>query len=420
MDKFRVLSDLHIDINEKFPFSIDDTSIFTVVAGDTCGHPYVISAKCSNSHVGIKIENSLKAGRFFGKAKRATVVYNAAKDEWTYKGKPIPDDAISMSINGVWTSDFSKKENEKPIPDGEKVIFHVTNIEKWLRDNIDNGILIAGNHLVYNRNGMSIEELKRNLGATFPSYSNITFLDQSIGVMTKEVDGILFVGSTLYTDYKLPIRGTKNVSEAKTIEYNKRIATPKMSGGGLNDFNWGKTEEATYNKAWIFEGDSDLSYLTPNNYERFFHRTFDAIKKIVEENPDKEIVVVTHHCPSTKCISAEYIGSDLNSSYVSDLDDFILSHPNIKCWICGHVHHRASFKIGGCLVVMNPLGYCKYGEYLSSHDGVSGEWTPNTFVNTKTWELEKEAVDLTKWGKRREKYEKEREKWYRKYGGFFF
>lgn len=39
MDKFRVLSDLHIDINCKHPLAIEDRSIFTVICGDTSGHP---------------------------------------------------------------------------------------------------------------------------------------------------------------------------------------------------------------------------------------------------------------------------------------------------------------------------------------------------------------------------------------------
>lgn len=38
MKKFRVLSDLHLDVNVKFPFSIGD-GVFTVICGDTSGSP---------------------------------------------------------------------------------------------------------------------------------------------------------------------------------------------------------------------------------------------------------------------------------------------------------------------------------------------------------------------------------------------
>jgi len=42
MKKFRVLSDLHLDINERYPLDIDDKSIFTVICGDTAGYPDIV------------------------------------------------------------------------------------------------------------------------------------------------------------------------------------------------------------------------------------------------------------------------------------------------------------------------------------------------------------------------------------------
>lgn len=422
MEKFRVLSDLHMDINEKYPFSLDNSDVFTVIAGDTSGLPFIISAKCDNPHVGLKVESGIKIAEYFKNKTLVKIKYDSSDGKWKYNKKVVTceESGLLITENGVWDEKLEHKTVFGIITDGETITLKIKSPERWIRKNVKNGIVVAGNHLVYNRDGLSIEGLKRRLGKIFPVDSDISFLDNSIDVMSKEVDGILFVGSTLYTDYKLPISGENDVSEQKTIDYNKRMAAPKMSGGGLNDFNFGRTEESTYNKAWSFESDSDLSYITPENYERFFHRTFSAIKKIVEDNPNKEIVIVTHHCPSPKCIDSAYVDSPLNASYVSNLEDFIVSHKNIKCWVCGHVHHRASFKVGDCLVVMNPLGYCKYGEFLSSKDGVSGEWTPNTYVNVKTWTVEKEPFDMTKWKNLREKERRASERWYKKYGGLFF
>ncbi len=36
--KIRILSDLHLDINEKHPFTLDDKSIFTIICGDISGN----------------------------------------------------------------------------------------------------------------------------------------------------------------------------------------------------------------------------------------------------------------------------------------------------------------------------------------------------------------------------------------------
>ena len=411
-----------MDINSKYPFEIEDKETFTLVAGDTSGEPYLITYKCQNPAVRVRVENCEKLVKFIGEDKtKAKFVYDESDGEWKYFGKSVThvDSGIDIGEN---YSAFSDGESSRRIFNGDEITFTVKSVEKWLKRNVKNGLLVAGNHLVYNRFGISIEEHKRRLAKKFPIDGSFSFLDNSVGVMEKEVDGILFIGSTLYTDYKLPISGEHTLTEQQTIDYNKRMASPKMSGGGLNDFNFGRTEESTYNKSWSFEDDSELSYVTPTNYERFFRRTFDEIKSIVErkENLNKDIVILTHHCPSPKCIDSVYVDSPLNASYVSNLEDFITSHSNIKCWVCGHVHHRANFMVGQCRVVMNPLGYCKYGEFLSSKDGTSGNWSPYTYVNTNTWEVETTDYDLAKFNSQRDEDEKARADWIKKYGSFFF
>lgn len=418
MDKFRVISDLHLDINHRYPFSIEDKDTFTLVAGDVSGEPVMVDYKCSGTGIVGKVVDCGKVCPFFGKnTVNAKIVYDSASNCWKYGKKPVTtaDSGLEITFSGI-NSDGPRH--------GDEISLHIDSAERWLRKNVTNGLFIAGNHLVYNRMGISIEEHKRRLAEKFPLESNLTFLDNSIGVMSKEVDGILFIGSTLYTDYKLPVESNRDMkmTEQQTIEFNKRMAAPKMSGGGLNDFNFGRTEEPTYNKAWSMEGDSDLSYITPTNYERFFARTFSAIKEIVEkdENKDKDVVLLTHHCPSPKCIDCVYVDSPLNASYVSNLEDFIVSHGNIKCWVCGHVHHRANFLVGQCRIVMNPLGYCNHGEYLSSKDGTSCNWTPYTYVNTKTWEVERRSFDLEKFNKEKNRHDSMFLKWYEKYGGMFF
>ena len=37
MEKFRVLSDLHVDINERYPLELKDKDVFTVICGDMGG-----------------------------------------------------------------------------------------------------------------------------------------------------------------------------------------------------------------------------------------------------------------------------------------------------------------------------------------------------------------------------------------------
>lgn len=300
MDKFRVISDLHLDINARFNVSFRRDSIFTVVAGDLGGD---IEQDC-----------------------------------------------------------------------------------KWLKKNISQGVFVAGNHIVYNASNKALEDFKEELHAEYPKGSSITFLDESVGLVEKEVDGIVFLGSTLYTDYKYKTYDYHEDDE-QTIARNMRYANL-----GLNDFCVGKTTR-----------DDSLGMLYPTDYKKWHERTIAAFEDSLTRNKDKDVVIVTHHCPSPKCISKQYVGNELNASYVSDLEDFIQDHKNIKCWCCGHVHHKDSFKLGDCLIVMNPLGYCKY---MSFSEG-GRDWSFNTFVNTKTWELEVQSCGLTKI-KRAYKAERER------------
>lgn len=410
MEKFRVISDLHMDINYNYPFRIKDNDTFTVIAGDTTGERAMISYTKSNKNISVDIHDVRKFIKYFNCKKSVKIDFDGEK--WFYGKKELNYEDSGLKISII--------DSDKPLKSQESVTFAATYPHDWIKKNIKNGIMVAGNHIVYNRDGKSIEELKEELHQEYPIDSNLTFLDNSVGVMCKEVDGILFIGSTLYTDYKLKVvdiydsHTDKNISDEQMIIRNMSLASPKMSGGGLNDFVYGKTFECTYNKAFRLEADDDMSWLTPKNYQMFFDRTFNEIKRIVEENSDKTIVIVTHHCPSPKCISKRYVSDMLNASYVSDLEKFIVEHENIKCWVCGHVHHRNHFKVGNCLVVMNPLGYCKHGQFKET-DESEQEWTPYLYVNTKTWEVEREEFNNSKWKTEYNKYQK---KLIKMYGGF--
>ena len=270
--KIRVLSDLHVDVNEMYAahraIHLDD-DVFTIIAGDTAGN--------------------------------------------------VPD-----SIN-------------------------------WIHQNVQKGLVIAGNHIVYAANRQPVQDLKQQLAQAFPQESPITFLDQMTGTMTKEVDNLLFIGTTLYTNYSL----LSDVSVETAMGY-------ALGRHGMNDFRFGYTRDQ-----------DQIRPLHPKDYLRWFIESQKEITRQVESHPDKEIVLITHHCPSGQCCSNNY--DIINASYASNLEPFIREHPNIKLWICGHAHNRKNFKVGNCLVLMNPRGYEFEGECF--------DFNPNTFVETKDWSV---------------------------------
>ena len=281
--KIRVLSDLHVDVNDSYPncrsLDLKNDDTFVIIAGDTAGSPEV---------------------------------------------------AID-----------------------------------WIQKNIKQGVVIAGNHIVYSGNKCPIQQLKQKMAEAFPKDSDITFLDQMTGTISKEKDGILFVGTTLYTDYAL--------SPDITVDNAMQYAGSRSLG--LNDFRFGYTQSQ-----------GQIRPIIPPDYRRWFIESKKEMTRIIEANPHKEIVVITHHCPSLHCCADEW--GLLNPSYASNLEGFIQNHPNIKLWVAGHVHNRKNFKIGNCLVLMNPRGYEFELETLG--------FNPNTFVETKDWSVQQIPLKISR------------------------
>lgn len=142
-------------------------------------------------------------------------------------------------------------------------------------------------------------------------------------------DSTILVGGTLWTD----------MAKGKAHDY---------IGGGIqarmNDFNI------------VTMGNKDTRFTTYDAVKRF-EKTLRLIKASAETNPDKTIVVATHHAPSYRGINPIHGGNALDAGYASDLEGFIKSHKNIRYWIHGHTHIQKSYKIGNCTVVSNARGY---------------------------------------------------------------
>lgn len=273
--KIRIMSDLHLDVNEKYPLYLpdEDKDTFTILAGDTAGE-------------------------------------------------------IDMGV-------------------------------EWVKENCPNGVCIAGNHIVYNNYGLTLQDLKQSLKEDFPLTSSMKFLDNDSVELN---DNIIIVGTTLYTDYALyryKFDGSENEGWLqRALSDAKRF---------MNDFKWG-----------LYDTGETVVELMPEHYLEMFNKSLEYIKNVCESNPDKQIIVVTHHAPSSESIHQRYQFSRANDGYASHLDDFILNHPNIKAWIHGHVHDRFNYMIGNCRVICNPRGYVGRMEDMN--------WNPCFYLDTETWE----------------------------------
>lgn len=248
--KIRIMSDIHNDVNHKYPFRLADVDKFTIVAGDISGSRY---------------------------------------------------DTIN-----------------------------------WVNDNMKNGIIIGGNHSGYSDDNVSLQHIHKELSNYYKLEDNVSYLENNY----KIIDDIVFIGATLWTDFKLYGESFQLWDMQNAVKY-------------INDYR--------YNH---YEDNSKLRLLRPEDTLNMFNESFKFIKDTVKQFKDKKVVIITHHAPSIKSIHAKYLNGFSNACYASNLEGFIMDNPNIKLWIHGHVHNNFDYIIGDTRIVCNPRGYEMYLENL--------------------------------------------------------
>ena len=114
------------------------------------------------------------------------------------------------------------------------------------------------------------------------------------------------------------------------------------------------------------------SFFNPLHWLRRHQIAVRFLESNLEKLKGEKTVVVTHHAPSFRSISPEYVSDSLNGAYASDLSELILDYePNI--WIHGHIHSNSDYVIGETRILANPNGY--YGYRLN------GGFKPRQIIN---------------------------------------
>lgn len=188
-------------------------------------------------------------------------------------------------------------------------------------------VSIVGNHEYYNNYYFS----------RIPKYIN-----DKVHILQNDyiiIDDVAFIGGSLWTNF------------ANDPLY-KEIARSGMSD---------------YVTIGVRDGDNGGRRLTPEDTVEEFYKTKDFIFKsisILKEN--YKTVVVTHHSPTPESIHERFTGQDLNYAFFTDLRDDI-EHNGPTLWHWGHMHSYYKGRLGNTRLILNPLGYVKYGE-KSSYD----------------------------------------------------
>lgn len=205
-------------------------------------------------------------------------------------------------------------------------------------------IYVMGNHEHYQGDFAKTEELIRN---ELNRYSNIFLLEKE----TKTIDNILFFGASFWTDMDNgnPIvleqmRGVMN--DYRTIKNSANLVSFRDENGKFQ---------------------TRIGKLVPEDTLVDHKEALNKLMEVLNNNKDKDIVVVGHHAPSKLSTHPMYKDSLTNAAYSTDLSDIMLDNTNIKLWTHGHTHEGYDYTIGSTRVVCNPRGYIGYQARAYEH-----------------------------------------------------
>jgi predicted MPP superfamily phosphohydrolase len=227
--------------------------------------------------------------------------------------KSIPTVGTMFQTVHTNTSDFFKNE-----------------VAKYSR-----AVYVLGNHEHYGfRFDKTVNEIRERLANI--GVNNVTVLENE----SIEIDGVLIVGATTWTDCNKNDPITMNVLAHSMNDYVE--ITNKYPG------------EKYYR-------------LQPHVTYETHKKTIEYFKQVLAQNTSKPTLVVSHHCPTALSIPQKYREDQyMNGGYVSDLSDLILDHPQIKYWAHGHTHDSCDYMVGSTRVICNPRGYSGFENRVDS------------------------------------------------------
>ena len=189
-------------------------------------------------------------------------------------------------------------------------------------------LYVPGNHEFY---GGSITGTREAL-ARCAAGTNVQLLDDGEAV----IDGVRFLGTTLWTDFRLFGDGPER---AGAMEIGRRL---------LRDFTRIRNE------------DDSPSPFTPADAAALFDVQSRWLEARLATRFAGPTVVITHHAPSRRSIHPRFADSPLNACFVSDAEH-LLDGARVRLWIHGHTHDSFDYVVGGTRVVCNPRGYAPKG-----------------------------------------------------------
>lgn len=181
-------------------------------------------------------------------------------------------------------------------------------------------VYVLGNHEFYRE---SIPRLTDDLRA-LAAGTRVHLLENE----RVELDGIIFLGATLWTDFALD--GNRHRAEA-------------LAADGISDFH-------------VIRVTPTGRLFTPADARRRNAESLRWLQREFRQVQGRRCLVVTHHAPSPRSIGPWFRGDPLNHVFASDLDPLVAAS-GAAVWIHGQIHQACDYVLGRTRVVNNPRGY---------------------------------------------------------------
>jgi predicted phosphodiesterase len=158
------------------------------------------------------------------------------------------------------------------------------------------------------------------------------------------IDGIRFVGTTLWSDYDALV---DHANARGTDPLTHRLRQREKAYRAAN-FYLRKMDGRRLGRLFDAEAMRDLGLACQ-----------DWLRGALQKPFDGPTVVITHFAPTLHSADPRYGLTPGTAGFCNALDD-LLAHADL--WLHGHLHCPQDLQVGRCRIVANPLGYADKGE----------------------------------------------------------
>ena len=156
---------------------------------------------------------------------------------------------------------------------------------------------------------------------------------------TLQVDGVRFVGTTLWSDYDALVPG----QATQTVRLRQREKAFRAANFYLHKMA-GQRGGALFDAAAMRELALECQ---------------DWLRAALATAHEGPTVVVTHFAPTLHSADPRYGLTPGTAGFCNALDDLL---PQADLWLHGHLHCPTDLRVDRCRIVANPLGYARKDE----------------------------------------------------------